>query len=519
MPSAFRTTEQAANLAAKQAGGNVAEKEFARKLLMRPDVAEMYASALGNKGAAERMGVRLTLPEMLGQTEYDPLLAMQKKLVTSDSTTGDVQKLMQQRMGGLGETGQIANAIDQVSGNLGYRDIDSALRMVQQEAGKGGNEITAALTKEASPLYNAALSKEVPTTSLDALAAFDPVVARYLQKAVEAKDPSLLYQTYGKSQESVSVLDAAKKLIDKDLNNMGSNPPADPAALARAKENLVSFTDRFASEYPAARDVYTSRPQELAQRELLGRLNDVDPLKREQELTRLFRQTPETVKMTADALGEDGSRAAAAAYLNNVRNSLKQGNLPPKVDNQTIQNLKAYAGTGAEQEIDDLFRTIENVRKGNRYLAGSQTTPLRDINDTMALDAANAAIDVVSGGKTSLLRKGASMVGDMLKRGNEEKYNKDLWDLFNSPRGLELVREAMEKQKTALEMPSGGALRRVASENVAMGASGGNNTDDFVGSYPQAAPLADHGMPPAGYVPVQRPEAPPAGYVLMKRNK
>ena len=463
------SVQSVAKKAASQASTNRAEDEFLRQLLMRPDLSDMQKQAMVLQGLSKKTGIELTLPEMLAQTDIDPLLAQQSKLVKSPETAGAAQALLQRRMGNpvAGQPGQIVSGLQNVSQQLApgsYDDLAQGL-MVQGKA--GAQRITSDLSSRARPFYEVAYSKSVPENELASLVTSEngPIIKNAIQAAI--KDERFAGRLQGKPLNSVEVLDAAKRIIDERVR-AGANPaaPFDTKAYTSAVNSLRQSMINAAPEYGQALSVYSGNSDVLANRQLMGELANIDQLDPERVVRQLYSGTPGTAQRTAQALGPEGSKMAAAAKLQDIIGGLKSGQMPRQMDADTINMLRAYAGPDADT-VTDYLKVVDRARMGERYLRGSQTDTLKNIGQGMD-DAANVALDVATMNKVGLARRGLGALSDAVKGSQKEQYQRDLLNMFTTPRGIDALNEAVTLQQQMMATPATGASLPVTNAGGAL---------------------------------------------------
>lgn len=537
------TVSNVAPRVAKEVGRNPAEREFVRQLALRPDLPAMQQRALAGQQAAGRVGIDLTLPELLAQTEVDPLLAQQRILANNPSTTGAAQSIIERRFGNMQQPGQVARSIGSVAADLSPGTYDDLAQGLIGKSGEAAKRITAQLVDEAAPLYREAYqaNKSMQSPELDRILATETgtkalrearIILENEGKSLGIPDKELTEiarELNIKSRGGVAAglkletYDLVKRALQRMSKSAWSN--TETARNARSIDtlsgDLIKELDRLdvtavtgpnsvrpdGGAFARARDVYNDQPEMLLMRQRIGNVANIDPLRPDTVVKNLYSGSTGTAKMAADALGND-SRSAAAIYLQDMLNGLKQGNLPPKPDAETMQMLRAYAGENSPQ-IDDLLGTIEKARSGNRYLYGSQTTPLAETGGRMAENAAGAVIDAATGNGKGLARRAIDLVSGSAKQAAEERYSNDLLNVFTGPRGLDLLNEAVASQ--------GKNLSRPGSSSVAIPSS-----NAF--SRPVASALAS----PRDYAPTNAiipattsagSQALPPGFVIMDQQK
>lgn len=486
------SVQSVAKKAASQAALNPAEDEFLRQLLMRPDLSDMQKQALVLQGLSKKTGIELTLPEMLAQTDVDPLLAQQSKLVKSPETAGAAQALLQRRMGNpvMGQQGQIIGGLQDVSQQLSPGSYDDLAQGLMTQGRGAAQRITAELSSKAKPLYEIAYSKSVPEKQLADLVTGEngPIIKNAIQAAI--KDERFAGKLQGKPVNSIEVLDAAKRIIDERVR-AGANPaaPFDTKAYTSAVNSLRQSMIDAAPEYGQALSVYSGNTDVLANRQLMGELANIDQLDPERVVRQLYSGTPGTAQRTAQALGPEGSKMAAAAKLQDIIGGLKSGQMPRQMDADTINMLRAYAGPDADT-VTDYLKVVDRARMGERYLRGSQTDALKNIGQGMD-DAANVALDVATMNKVGLARRGIDAISDAVKGSQKEQYSRDLLNMFTTPRGMEALDEAVKLQQQMMSLPAKGVSLPVTS------AGGGALTSGSASQQYMPSPMVPYAAVPA----------------------
>jgi len=505
---------QVARQAAEQASFNKAEDDFLRDLLMRPDLGEMQKRAAVYNAISRRTGIELTLPELLAQTDVDPLLARQAVLTKTPETAGAAQSLLQRRMGEplAGQPGQINTALHNLSNQLAPGSYDDLAQQLIQRGSAAASDITKRLQEQAAPLYREAMqaNKSIASPELDRILE-TPAGRRAMAQArtimqnegtrlgIPDKELGEIAREIGiRSKGGVAsglkleTYDLIKRGLDDMISNeISRSTPGTTSSTTRSlqslRSRLVSELDRLdvtgitgpnstrpdGGAYARARAIYSSQPEVLGNRELMGELANIDKLDPQRVITQLYSGTTGTVQRTAQALGPEGSRAAAAAKLQDILGGLKTGSLPPRLDADTVQMVRTYAGRYG-QDVNDILRVVERARAGERFLRGSQTQANQAIERGMAEAAGNAALDAATGNKIGLARQGLNAIAEAVRGSNKEQYNRDLLNLFTTPRGFEALNEAVKIQSQLRSMPvqatiaapTTGALTGVSSRQI-----------------------------------------------------
>lgn len=459
------TPPDQADIAAKSVkslpkGATKAQKMMAEMLAKRPDIAAQLARAEAMDAASKASGISLTLPEKLAQSSAEPLLAQQAKIGANPQTAGMMEKFYSARSGTPNQAGQIENAlmnkVKQLSPNT--QNYDDLAQILIDKANQSSRNITGGLVKKANPLYEQAFAKSIPDNELQSIQQ-NPVASEFITRAMAAKDPSLLAQVSGRGQGDIATLDAAKKLIDQSMKGYGSEAPANPRALQEAKDLILSMADKYAPEYAQARGIYSGQPDQLLMRQQIGSLADIDPMKAKQVGNQLFSGTQQNAQMTAQALGQEGAKQAAAARVLNVMDTARgepqtwASKIAP--DQRTKEMLDIYAGKG---QFDDLLNVINQAKIGDRYKYGSPTEPLQSADKALE-GAANAGIDLVTGNKIGLLRKAAGMLGMKSPEDNPAFYQ-EMADLMTTDKGMDLLRQVASGNQNAMQVLQSGSLMK-----------------------------------------------------------
>ena len=472
--SAADVLTEVAKKAAKSNNSTKAEQYLAKQLAKRPDLKNMVARAEAADIASKNTGIPLTLAEKIAQTPTDQLLMQQKNLASNPATAGQMEAFYAARSGTPKTQGQIEqallNKVKELSpGTQNYDDIAQQLIARGDQAAKN---VTGKLTAKASPLYEAAMAKSIPVETktvyqmadgvpilgtgktqimdneLSDLMKSNPVAADFIKKALNTSDPSLLAQVSGKNSNSIAVLDAAKKLIDKAAKGYGADAPANPRALQEAKTAIVDLATKYSPEYGQALSAYSGSPDLLQLRQQVGQLADVDPMRADKVADVLFRGTPANAQRTAEALGPEGARQAAAARVLDVMGQARgqpttyADKIAPNAD--TTEMLRAYAGNA----LDDTLDTIRQAALGEKVRMGSQTTPLRESSNALQ-EAASGLTDIATGNKIGLLNKVASIFGKTPE--DDPRFYSDMLDLMQTEKGMDLMRRVAGQQSTALQ--------------------------------------------------------------------
>lgn len=441
-------------------GATKAQKYMAEMLAKRPDIANQLARAEAMDAASKASGINLTFAEKLAQSSADPLLPQQAKLGSNPQTAGMMEKFYSSRSGTPNQAGQIENAlmnkVRELSPNT--QNYDDLSQMLIDKANQSSKNITGGLVKKANPLYEKAFAKSIPDNELQSIQS-NPVASEFITRALAAKDPSLLSQVAGRGQNDIATLDAAKKLIDQSMKGYGSETPANPRALQEAKDLILSMADKYAPEYAQARSIYSGQPDKLLMRQQIGNLADIDPMNAKQVGSQLFSGTQQNAQMTAQALGPEGAKQAAASRILNVMDTARgepqtwASKIAP--DQRTKEMLDIYAGKG---QFDDLLNVINQAKIGDRYKYGSPTEPLKSADKALE-GAANAGIDLVSGNKIGLLRKVAGVFGKGNPEDNPEFYQ-EMADLMTTDKGMDLLRQVANGNQQAVQVLQSGSLMK-----------------------------------------------------------
>lgn len=429
-----------------------AGKEILKELGMRPDLPEILARAQKIDAAAKKSGINLTLAEKIAQSTSDPLLAKQGVLKQSPVTAGQMENFYKSRLGTVENEGQIVKALREYAEKTGAMSYDEAAQGLIESSQKAAKSITQKLVAEAEPLYAQAYAKQVDPNQLKSLVEGSPIVKNAIGAAL--KDERFAGQLQGKPVNSIEVLDAAKRIIDEKIAS-GKNPaaPFDTKAYAKAVGDLTGLADKFAPEYAAARSVYSGQPEQLQMRKAIGDVAKIDPMQAKRVARALYSGTPESAKVSAQALGPDAPKAVGARIfeaLGAMRSPTDEASgLPTALANKIAptsdvsQMLRAY---GAGEDLMDTLRVINQAKLGDRFIAGSPTQPLQQGQGALS-DAANAALDVKTGGATALMRRMANAMG---KKGESPEFYQDMARIMTTDEGMNLLNQAAAAQSRAL---------------------------------------------------------------------
>lgn len=478
------SSNKLAQQAAKQASFNKAEESFMRDLLMRPNLTEIQKQNALYNAISKKTGIPLTLAERIAQTDIDPTLGIQGVLAKAPETSGQMQSILRARMGDplSGEQGNIATAIQNTSQNLAAGDYDALAQQLMLKAKSSASKITDDLQKKAGPLYNEAFqaNKSIASPTLDKLIETPAGRKAFAQArtilqnegtrlGIPDKELGEIARELGiKSKGGVAsglklqTYDLVKRGLDDMIaNEISRSSPGTTSATARSlislKKQLVNELDKIdvtgiagpnslkaeGGAYARARAIYSNEQEALGNRELMGNLSRINNLQPEKVSGELYSGTAGVARRTAKALGVQNSKMAAAIKLQDILGGLKTGNLPQKIDADTLEMLRIYSG-GNANDVTDLLRGVERARLGERYLRGSQTQANTDTSKRLA-DAAGAAIDVATGGKTAVARKVGNRISESIGLSNSEKFNRDMANLLTTDRGDKLLEAAIKK--------------------------------------------------------------------------
>jgi len=450
---------------------NKAEKALAEKLAARPDLRDQLLRAEAMDAASKRTGIDLTLAEKIAQSPSDALLADQKILGGNPMTAGRMEQMYAARSGTNNQAGQIENVLTKQAQDLagGLGSYDEVAQALIEKSGKAAGDITKGLVAKASPLYDDAYTKSVPSATktvydmadgVPLLGTAKEVVVKsefgdllkkepIIQNAIKAAfaDERFSAQLKGKPVNSIQVIDAAKRIIDEKIR-AGLSPmqPFDTKAYTAANKQLLELADKYAPSYGQARAVYSGNPDQLAMRGQIGALADIDPMQAQKVAGQLFSGTQQNAELAAKALGPDASKAASARIFNAMDTARGDptslaGKIAP--DARSMDMLRTYAGNGLDETLD----VINQAKIGEKFRYGSPTQPLQEAQKGME-QAAGAGLDLITGNKVGILRKVAGMFG---KSENDPQFYKDMGDLMLSEKGMDLLRRVSMGQETAIQ--------------------------------------------------------------------
>lgn len=453
---------------------NKAQQELARQLAARPDLQEQLARAEAMTLASKNSGIPLTLAEALAQSGNDHLLAQQANLISNPMTAGRMEAMYAARSGTPEISGQIEQRLIALAQGLdpSIGSYDEAAAAVIGQADKAAGDITRQLTSQARPLYDQAYQMNIPQD--DAILQ-NPLIRSALEKV--RNNPVFAQEIGNSADNSIQALDAVKRILDdmaEAANRSGNRNEA--RLIQNAKTQLLGTMKQASPEYGEALSVYSGNPDALQMRQHIGSLAGIDPMDAKSVGRELFSGTQQNADLTAQALGDKAPTAAAMRIygaLDTSRNDLV--NIVSKIapDRGTRGMLRSYAGNQYEP-IAETLNVINQAKLGERMRSNSATQPLQKADKTLET-AANAAIDVASGGKTTILRRIAGMLG----RGSQEtdpQFYSDMADLMLTDQGMDLVRRVATGQQNAIQelqtvgLPSlltGGAARATTSLPVA----------------------------------------------------
>lgn len=428
---------------------NKAQQELARQLSARPDLPEQLARAEAMAAASQRAGIPLTLAETIAQSSSDPLLAQQAVISGNPMTAGRMAQMYAARSGTPQQAGQIEQRLMEIARQLDptVGSYDEAAQAIIGQADTAAGNITKQLSGQARPLYEQAYQAALPEGS-DILK--NPLIQSALENA--RGNPVYAQEIGGLADNSIQALDAVKRSLDdmaEAANRAGNRNEA--RLINNARTQLLGAMDAASPEYAQARNIYSGNPDALAMRERIGALADIDPMNARRVGQQLFSGTQQNADLAAQALGERAPTAAAARIygaMDELRND--PVNIASRIapDQRTSDMLRSYAGQ-QYAPIEEVLNVINQAKLGERMRYGSPTQPRMEAEKGLET-AANAAIDVATGGKTTLLRRIAGMFG----RGNEQtdpQFYADMADLMLTDKGMDLLRRVANGQQTAIQ--------------------------------------------------------------------
>lgn len=490
-----------------------AGKEIAKELGMRPDLPEILRRAEKLDAAAKKSGINLTLAEKIAQSTSDPLLAKQGLLKQNPMTAGQMENFYKARLGTIDDEGQIVKALRDYASKTGAQSYDEAAQSLI-EAGQGATKrITSKLVSEAEPFYKEAFkaNPNMYSKRLDRILATPEGKKALRETAVNFQNEMKLMAkpdkelgeiarelaSYGKIKDpkggvakglSLKALDAIKKRLDQSVSSakkaaeMGSSSDADRyRALEAVRKNLVDELDALditakagpnsykidGGSYAKARGVYSGQPEQLQMRKLIGDVAKIDPMQAQKVARALYSGTPETAKVSAQALGKDAPKAVSAKIyqvLGAMRNPTDEGTglttslankIAPTAD--MAEMLRTY---GAGDDLMDTLKVINQAKLGDRFISGSPTQPLGQGQSLLA-DAANTAIDAKTGGATALMRR---MAGALSKKQDNPEFYQDLSRIMTTDEGMDLLRRTAFGQGKALQKTTPSPIMQSASQ-------------------------------------------------------
>lgn len=453
---------------------NKAQQELARQLAARPDLQDQLARAEANMAASQRSGIPLTLAEALAQSGNDLLLGQQANLISNPMTAGRMEAMYAARSGTPQQAGQIEQQLMRLAQGLdpNVGSYDEAAGAIIGQADKAAGDITRQLTSQARPLYDQAYQMNILQD--DAILQ-NPLIRSALDKV--RSNPVFAQEIGDAADNSIQALDAVKRSLDdmaEAANRSGNRNEA--RLIQNARTQLLSAMDAASPEYGQARSIYSGNPDALQMRERIGALADIDPMNARKVGQQLFSGTQQNADLAAQALG-DRAPTAAATRIYGAMDELRNDpvNIASRIapDQRTSDMMRSYAGN-QYPAIEETLNVINQAKLGERMRNSSATQPLQKADKTLE-NAANAAIDVATGGKTTFLRRIAGFLG----RGNEQadpQFYADMADLMLTDQGMDLLRRVASGQQNAIQelqsvgLPSlltGGAARSTTSLPVA----------------------------------------------------
>lgn len=428
---------------------NKAQQELARQLAARPDLQEQLARAEGMALSSQNAGIPLTLAETLAQSSSDPLLAQQAVLGSNPMTAGRMAQMYSARSGTPQQAGQIEQQLMRLAQGLdpSVGSYDEAAGAIIGQADKAAGDITRQLTSQARPLYDQAYQMNIPA---DDSILQNPLIRSALDKV--RSNPVFAQEIGDAADNSIQALDAVKRSLDdmaEAANRSGNRNEA--RLIQNARTQLLSAMDAASPEYGQARSIYSGNPDALQMRERIGALADIDPMNARKVGQQLFSGTQQNADLAAQALG-DRAPTAAATRIYGAMDELRNDpvNIASRIapDQRTSDMLRSYAGN-QYPAIEETLNVINQAKLGERMRYGSPTQPLMQAEQGLD-QAANAAIDVATGGKTTLLRR----VWGMLSGSNKEpdpQFYADMADLMLSDKGMDLLRRVASGQQNAIQ--------------------------------------------------------------------
>jgi len=501
-----------------------AEKMFAEELAARPDLPEQLNRVKEMQRASQNTGISLTLPEMIAQSPSERLLAQQKLLLNNPQTAGRMEALYAARSGTQNMPGQIENQLmkqaQSLDPSVGSYD-EAAAKLIAQARDKQG-DITKGLMQEATPLYQQAYRGTVPDEAMA-----DP----FIQAQIKDIRSNPLYATMLQDvpDNSVQMVDIIKKRIE-DMSNSAarSGNRFEAGQIGNMGRSIVEAADQAAPAYKQAREVYSGNPDMLAMRERIGNLAGLGDEDIKKVGSRLFDGTQRNADMTAQALaspafnqiGPQNPKTAAAARIYEAMDTLRNDPtaLADKIapNARTADMLRSYVGG---PQLDETLNVINQARIGDKFRYGSPTQPLTQEANKLE-QIANTAIDLKTGGASSVIKKVAGMFGN---KGQDPQFYEDLYQIMATPKGVQLMEQIASGQSREIASQLATPMGRNMIKGI-IGTTDIPNTavrgiiPGFTSGIPQQQPitLTNQQELPAGYT--IRQQAPmqelPAGYTI-----
>lgn len=440
---------------------SAAQRRVAKLMEQDPDLVSRITNAENTLKLSSKYGQNITPAEALSFGEADPLIKMQAELSGHPVTGASMAKMNQDRLQKLNDAyGMVADSVSPV------RSADEAAQAVKQRAGDTISTLRMAKEAEAAPLYKEAFRKQVPTIQttfdnpylakeqlgeLDLLKQSDPNAAYFLNKATDPSisDPSLRTQVFGKPENSVAVLDAAKKLMDQAISK---GEVADVKALTESKNKIVALADKYANpQYAQARGIYSSDPdffKAVIDKTGLRPLADMESLENAKVPTNLLKDSPERTAFIANQLGDTGKGDAMAAIL---RGAMETNPAPDMRGlagkmlrtGQKEQQLRAYSpyATDALTDLDKIGSKINTtaITQGENQSAN------------VLSDVARTGTNTAAGNKPAAVY-GLSKILTTGRARESGKYMQELKDLLTSEKGLDFVKTLQKKRAEYLKL-------------------------------------------------------------------
>lgn len=372
---------------ATRSGQGVVQGRAARKLLQNMQRDNMGPSDIAK--ALRDLGEGGTIADVGGPS----VRGLSSALVTSP---GEARTLAEQSMGEARRSGMAERLLEAASRNLGG---------VKGDVGKATDELIAARSRAAQPLYESAYATQVdPQAMVPVLN--DP----YLRDMFQQVQANKLYGLKGEGSNSIAVIDAVKKNLDdmiESAKRAGENNKA--RVLMEKKNTLVGLADEAVPAYAEARAAWEG-PSKLINAMEQGRgfmKGDIE------DLQGALAKMPESER--------EFFRQGVMRELRGQVEKSREGLSSVRTRLGTPEAKKRFAEAfPSQQNADDFIRAIEaeNTKQAaaNEILRGSQTAQRQAGQADLAGDSSGYIERLLRGDfRGAAISKGADLVQGVVK--------------------------------------------------------------------------------------------------------